>query len=180
VVTSPEPGAEVARRLQELRVSAIYEKKKHFNAGDRKRGYHVRLGLASVVVGIISGSALVGALSTTSETLFLWIGLALTLAAAMLAALQTFFNFERQAEGHCSLGASYLHIGQEVAAVLAKRRDDLWTPAECALELDRLLARYQKLTKEAQALRTNSSDYQKAQDGVEAGEEEYTAREMEI
>ncbi|MFC3250948.1 hypothetical protein ACFOLF_06220 [Paenibacillus sepulcri] len=48
----------VLELVRELRVDALYGKKKHYNAAERKQKYHTYIGISSLVANILAGSIL--------------------------------------------------------------------------------------------------------------------------
>ena len=42
-------------RIKQIRTLALFGKKKHYNAADRKQRYHDRLGVAVITINVVLG-----------------------------------------------------------------------------------------------------------------------------
>lgn len=86
-------GEQTLAALNRLRVDCMLGKKKHYNARDRYRRRHTRLGVAVVVITSIMGTSVFASLSENALLGARIITGVLVVVAAVLAGLQTFFNF---------------------------------------------------------------------------------------
>jgi hypothetical protein len=165
--------------VQNLRVDALYGKKKHYNAADRKKRYHTRLGVTQVVLNVLLGSYLFGATSIAMPNALNWVVGILALVSATSAALQTFYNFERQAELHRSIGTRYLAVAKECSRIIAYHRDGAIGATALREQLEQLAQTCNQINADSEKCPTSDQDYEKAQQAFASGEEAYTAAEKE-
>lgn len=85
--------------VEQLRVDALYGKKKHFNAADRKERYNTYIGIFLIVANAVIASNLVYMFISEIRTFGVIIGTC-GLIATVLAVVQAFFNYSRTAEQH--------------------------------------------------------------------------------
>lgn len=180
--TDPRAAAAEAtctlQEVEKLRVDALYGKKKHFNAADRKQRYHLWTGIPALIINLLLGSYLVGALSSVLPDLCNWAGAGLAVIAAALIAVQTTFNFERKAEQHQSIGTRYLSVAKECGRLIAYCKDGKVGIDELRSQLESLAIRHDEINADAAKCPTNNADYRKAQQGLKEGEEKYTETEI--
>ena len=164
------------RAVEHLRVNALYGKKKHFNAADRKDHYNTCIGLFLIVANAVIASNLVYMFVSEIRTFGLIIGFA-GLIATVLAVVQAFFNYSRTAEQHRMVATKYLHIVKECSRIKAYYLDGALSADELRERLDNLAQEYELITEDAVCLSTNRDDYEKAREGFEDGEERYSPGE---
>ena len=169
----------IAEKLRRVRVDCLHGKRKHFNAADRKRRHHLCLGVPVLAIGIVSGSTLFALLGNTVPEFAKWIGAFLALASALLAGLQTFFNFRKAVEGHCTMATRYLDLAKRVELLLAAHTDDVINAADLFKEAELVVTEYADITRDASVFSTSRKDYDLDRKGFEDGEEEYTKKELE-
>ena len=169
----------IAEKLRRVRVDCLYGKRKHFNAADRKRRHHLCLGVPVLAIGIVSGSTLFALLGNTVPEFAKWIGAFLALASALLAGLQTFFNFRKAVEGHCTIATRYLDLAKHVELLLAAYTDDVLDTAALFNEAQLAVTEYADITRDASVFSTSRKDYDLARKGFAEGEEDYTKKELE-
>ena len=162
--------------VQNLRVDALYGKKRHYNAADRKKCYHTCLGVTQIVLNVLLGSYLFGAASIVMPNALNWVVGILALVSATSAALQTFYNFERQAELHRNIGTRYVAVAKECSRIIAYRKDGAISATDLREQLEHLAATCNQINADGEKCPTSKRDYRKAQIGFSA-EEEYTAPE---
>ncbi len=85
------------RAVERLRIDALYGKKKHFNAADRKERYNTCIGVALIVANAIIASNLVYVIVSDIRAFGAIISL-IGFVATVLAVVQAFFNYSRTAE----------------------------------------------------------------------------------
>lgn len=164
-------------KVDELRVDALYGKKKHFNAADRKQNYELWLGIPAITLNVIGGSLLFGMAIKDFPTVFGWIGAVLVLISTFLTTIQTFLHFQRQADGHKRIANRYLEIAKECGRMKAYIYDGLCTSEKIKEQLEILSKSYAQVNLDAESYPTNQMDYKKAQqDFVE--EESYRFDEI--
>jgi len=167
-------------RLTRIKVDALYGKKKHFNAADRIQRYHYSLGIPLVVVNILTGSVLVYVLTENDTNWVRYVPLVLAFGASLLGGLQTFFNFPRKVEGHRRLGNRYLSIMKRCDRLQAYVNDSIIEEKKFIEELEAIASEVDSINQDSEALPTSTEDYEKARQGIESGEEDYTAKELEV
>ena len=170
----------VVREVKKLRAGVTYEKKKHFNAGDRKERLHYWIGIPVVIINVLLGSLLVGVLSESSPFWAKWITAVFALLAAGLSAVSTFLNLRKDIEGHRRLGNRYLELSRRCSRALAKYKDELLDGKELTEILSRLSDRRYEVDRDSESYSTNKTDYKIAQKGFSSGEEEYTEKELNL
>ena len=163
---------------EKLRVDALYGKKKHYNASDRKRCYHSALGVTQIVLNVLLGSYLFGMGSIAYPDSLNIVVAILALVSATAAALQTFYNFERQAELHRSIGTRYLAVAKECSRIIAYHRDAAISATALREQLEQLAVTCDQINADGEKCPTSKRDYRKAQIGFSA-EEEYTSSEKQ-
>lgn len=165
-------------RIQKIRVDALYGKKKHFNAADRKRSYQARASVAVILVNVILGSALFLYAKEAVPVEMKWAGGILALGAAALAALQSYFSWPKMVQGHCKVGAQYLSLVKQCSNILAQHTDGIISDAQLGKQLEKLTNELSKVDEAASSYPTNGADYRMAQQGLNGGEEDFTDREL--
>ncbi|MFA7007134.1 MAG: SLATT domain-containing protein [Verrucomicrobiia bacterium] len=165
-------------RIKKIRVDAIYGKKKHFNAADRKRSYQQYVSVTVIVVNVILGSALFLYAKVAIPEEMKWIGGCLALCSAALTALQSYFSWPKMVQGHCKIGARYLSLAKNCSNTLAQKADGLISDAQLVKQLELLTKELSKVDESANAYPTSKADYRASQHGLSGGEENYS--ELEI
>jgi hypothetical protein len=168
----------IAEKLKRVRVDALYGKRKHFNAADRKRRHHLCLGIPVLAIGILSGSTLFALLGDTVPEFAKWVGALLALLSALLAGLQTFFNFRKAIEGHCTIATRYLDLAKRIELLLAAHSDGVIDTSRLYEAAEVIVSEYADITRDASVFSTRRKDYELARKGFEEGEEAYTEKEL--
>ena len=113
-VTGRRKMENVVKQLKQFKADAIYEKKKHYNAAERKRTYYKWISIIQIVLNAISGTTLLtvvfGNGSKTAEIL----ALVFTIIATVLASVQKIGDFENQAQGNSKVADMYLEISKNI------------------------------------------------------------------
>lgn len=150
--------------LDKLRWNAHLGKHKHFEAGNRGRRHHVAFGTPVVLINIALGSVLFAFLG--EDAVFpqwgKWCGAALTLLAAGLGAVQTFFNFEKQYMEHRAVANEYLGIARECERILALHFDGLLSLQQLSENIERINIEYAKVNARSEGLTVSAKDYKAA------------------
>ena len=164
--------------LKEMKVNAVIGKKKHFNAANRKLWYFnvttVSILIINAVVGVLLFAVLI-----TEELLLKYISLILAAIGTVLSGVQIKCNFYKISEGHRAIGNRYLSTYRKCKRTEGYIEDGQLkenipeTIEEIAEELD-------NIDTEAQTFPTNEKDYEKSQEGIESGEEDYTDKELNL
>ncbi|MGL1932672.1 MAG: SLATT domain-containing protein [Desulfotalea sp.] len=148
--------------LEEICRNASLSKYRHFFAASRNKLLNIALGIPVVVVNVLLGSVLFWALSEDLSMIMKWGGAFLALGAALCSGIQTFFNFNRQFEGHRTIANRYLRIAYECQHLLYKFQDNLITLEKLSQQLDDIQYKYNKINEDAELYSTTESDYKKA------------------
>lgn len=114
------------------RVAAASEA--HYRLASRLRRRHLLLGIPVVIFSSIVGTSLFATLADPKAAISptFKIGIAsISLAAAILSALQTFLRFGERAEKHVIAGDWYAALRREVDQTLALPAEERGKPKEC-------------------------------------------------
>jgi len=171
---------ETMEKIKRIRVDAIYGKKKHFNAADRKEKYHKWIGIPLLSINVLIGSVLFYLLTDGAENWVKYVPLILTVIATFLSVIQTFFNYSKQVEGHRRVGNNYLAIMKKSERLIAYMNDGAIDKTKVIEELESLGEAIDQVNKEAEGFPTSNKDYLLAQQGIGDGEESYTETELSI
>jgi len=166
------------RAVERLRIDALYGKKKHFNAADRKERCNTYIGISLIVANAVIASNLAYMFISEIRTFGVIIGI-IGLIATVLAIIQAFFNFSRTVEQHRMIAAKYLHIVKACSRVKAYHQDGILSADELRERLDTLAREYEQITESAVCLSTNQDDYEEARRGFGGGEERYSPEEYQ-
>lgn len=167
-------------RIKQIRALALFGKKKHYNAADRKQRYHDRLGVAVITINVVLGSGLVAMLGAQTADAVKWSGAALSLVAALCAAYQKFFGLQQAITGHRRVAGCYLELADEAQNLLASFCDGMVSDVQLGKSRDALQKKLTRLNTEAHSFSTSLSDYAQAQQGMANGEETYTEAELKF
>lgn len=166
--------------LKKIKIDALYGKKKHFNAADRKQNLHYWIGIPLVCLNVITGSVLFYVLTDGITSGLKYVPIVLAFAAAVLSAFQTYFNFDKKAEGNKRIGNRYLAIMKRCDRAAAYQADQFMSKTEFVTMIEEIAEEMARIDQDAEAYPTKSCDYEKAKKGIENGEETYTDSELEI
>jgi hypothetical protein len=170
----------IIKQLKQYGVNLIYEKKKHFNAADRKRKDHTRISIINAAINVISSSVLIFFLCTTGNTGFIITSLVIALTSAILTAIQEILKLNIQADGHAKVGNECLRVIRQICLSLALSADGKIDDEELLQRSDQILNAISEINSSAQQLSTSKNDYKKAHDGIESGEEGYSEEEFKL
>jgi hypothetical protein len=148
--------------IEKLRWNSHLGKHKHFEASLRGRNYHVLCGVPVVLINLFLGSVLFALIGGDLPDWSKWAGAALALVAAFLGGIQTFFNFQREYEGHREVGNEYLAIARECERLLALHFDGFLALNELSQHIESLNNSYEEVNHRAEVLVIRESDYKKA------------------
>lgn len=169
---------ETISRIKQLRVNALFGKKKHFNAADRKERYQNYFGGAVVVINIVLGSGLIILLRADNAESIKWVGASLSLIAALFAAFQKFFGWQRIIAGHRHIASRYLDVSHDCQNLLSDFADGQIGASQLSKRRDAIQKVLSRIDAEAQGYPTSRGDYKLAQQGLANGEESYTEAEL--
>ena len=167
-------------QLKHLGINLIYEKKKHFNAADRKRKLHTANYISNIALSLFPGSVLLYYLCDSGNKVFIIASFVISLIVAILTAIQKFLNLDLQADGHVKIGVDCLNTYRQICVTLALSADGKLTGQELIQRTEQVLNSINDIHSVAKQFSTSSKDYKKAHDGIVSGEENYTDDEMDI
>lgn len=167
-------------KLRRIKVDSLYGKKKHFNAADRHEKSHYRIGVPLIVINVLTGSILFYVLTYDTTNWIKYIPLVLALIAALLSGFQTYLNLPQKVEGHRRLGNRYLSIMKKCDRLQGYIADNLISNADIIAKIEEISTEADDTNREAEGFSTSQSDYNLAQKGILAGEENYTESELNL
>ena len=173
-----EKEKNIIKELNKFRIDCMYGKKKHYNARDRCTGYHTKMGIIIVILAAIMGTSVYCSLSKSGILITQIIVGIFTVSIAVLAALQTYLNFEKRALRHKVTADRYLWLMKEAQRLYAYYKDGSRTIDKVQKELDRMYQEVKDIQKDEPD--TSQGDYQKSQDGVENDEEVYSEKDKQL
>lgn len=175
----PNATPKTVEQIRRLRVDALYGKKKHYNAADRKQRYNTILGVTALVINLLVTSIFFGFMADGMPNFSKWLGATLALVAAVAISGQTFFNFQKQAEGHRSIASRYLAVAKECDRIDAYFADGSTEANALREQLERLARVNDRINRDAESFPTSNKDYRLAQQGFDGGQEDYTDDELD-
>lgn len=169
---------ETLAQLGRLRADALFGKKKHYNAADRKEISAVTLTLGIVLINVLVGSALFALLKEAIPEWAKWVGAFLSFLGAALGTIQTYLGYQKAAPGHRAIGGRYLSLMKRCDRLRAYHADGLRDMSQLATALEALARECDDINADAHALPTNERDIRLAREAIQSGEEEYTDKEL--
>lgn len=168
------------RQLKQFKTDAIYEKKKHYNAADRKRRYYKWVSITQILLNAITGTTLFTVVFGDGSKVAEILALLFTIAATILASVQKISDFENQAQGNAKVADMYLRISKKINLTLNFIKDGALTNQEILEKAEEIRSEISQANEMGLQFPTNQKDYNKAQDGIKNGEENYTDDELEL
>lgn len=170
----------IIKQLEQFKVDAIYGKKKHYNAADRKRVYHKWTSFLQIALNAISGSALFTVVFGNGDKAGEVLALVLTIFATILASVQKIGDFENQAQGNAKVADMYLKISKKINLILNCIRDGVLSEEDIVAKVEEICEEVFQTNELGSQFHTNEKDYIKAKDGISNGEENYTNEELNL
>lgn len=164
--------------LEKIRIDCVYGKKKHYNARDRYASYHKRLGVTIVGLTAFIGTSVFMSISESGVYTARIITGIITVTVVVLAAFQTFLNYEKRALTHKVTADRYLYLMKRSQRMLAYHKDGNKTIDSLIEEIETISLEIAEIQKDEPEV--TQKDYQKARDGVENSEEVYTDKEKKV
>ena len=115
----------IVKQLKQFKADAIYEKKKHYNAAERKRRYYRILSFIQIFLNAITGTTLLTVVFGKGSKMAEIIALILTIIATILASIQKICDYEKQAQGNAKAADMYLRISKKISLTLNFIKDKL-------------------------------------------------------
>jgi hypothetical protein len=157
--------------LKRLRRNASLAMYAHFGAAQRNVRYHIWLGVPVLLINVLLGSVLTTFIGKALPELYKWGSAVLSLAAAILSALLTFFHFDSGKQKHREIANKYLSIERRAEESLARYRDGVIDLNKLSLTVMKLNNEYEKINLEASNFPTNQKDYQRAKSKMKSRED---------
>jgi hypothetical protein len=107
-------------------------------AADSSHGYHLWIGVPAIIISTIVGTAAFAGVSEAGRT-HIWISIVvgmLSVSAAVLTALQTFFNFAVKSQKHADAAARFFALSRRLGHLADKPASYSWRLVEEIEELD--------------------------------------------
>lgn len=179
-MTEDQIPQQTLTRIKQIRTLATLGKKKHYNAADRKQRYHDRLGAAVITINVVLGSGFLAMLGTQISDLIKWMGAALSLIAALGAAYQKFFGFQRAVTGHRDIARRYLVVAHECQNLLGDFQDGQIAAVQLGKRRDAIQKTLSRIDADAESFPPSPQDYELAKAGMANGEETYTEADLQL
>jgi hypothetical protein len=130
---------DAAKELQEIVTTCRIIARAHYMSAEDYGHWNEFFGITTVMLGVGSGSAILGSsqAAETSAWLKLLLGL-LSVSAGIFASLQTFFGFAEKSKQHRTAGASYASLRRQIDAVLSCKQGTCQKLEEVNQQLDAL------------------------------------------
>ena len=114
--------------------------------------------------------------SNTAEIL----ALVFTIGATILASIQKICDYENQAQGNAKAADMYLRISKRINLILNFIKDNALTENEILEKAEEIQAEISHANELGSQFPTSRRDYERAQEGIKNGEENYTNKELNL
>ena len=170
----------IIKQLKKFRVDTTFEKKKHYNAADRKKKYHNILVIVQIAINAITGTTLLTAICGNSNKTAEIIALCLTITSTIFAGIQKAYKFDKQSQGNTKMADMYLRLAKKINLFLSCIDDGMISNDDIMKETNKIQEEICQTNELSAQFSTNNVDYRKAKKGIENGEENYTETEFHI
>ncbi len=170
----------VVKQLKQFKTDAIYEKKKHYNAAERKRKYYKWISIVQIILNAIAGTTLFTIVFGEGSYIAEILALIVTIGATILASIQKICDYENQAQGNAKAADMYLRISKRINLILNFIKDDALTKNEVLEKAEEIRDEISHANELGSQFPTSRKDYERAQEGIKNGEENYTNEELEL
>lgn len=164
-MSTPDPKTTIRAELTRIEEDCIHSGKAQFNAGVRWSRYHLWLGVPSVVLSALAGTAffkgepeIAGGMSTV---------------VTILTALMTFLKPSERASSHKSSGDQYLTLRNDARVLRTIKLDVACDDAAAVANLDEITKRRNELNQAS--AQVSRKDFESARQGIEEGEAQHIA-----
>ena len=168
------------KQLKQFRTDALYGKKKHYNAAERKRKYSMLFSVLQIVINAITGSTLLVVVFGDDNKCAEVLALIFSITATIVAGVQKLGDFENQSLGNQKVANAYLRIGKTINLILKLYEDGAYNRKELSEQTQKILADISETNELATQFSTSYKDYERAKQGIKNGEEDYTSEDMKI
>ena len=170
----------IVKQLKQFKADAIYEKKKHYNAAERKRRYYRILSFIQIFLNAITGTTLLTVVFGKGSKMAEIIALILTIISTILASIQKICDYEKQAQGNAKAADMYLRISKKISLTLNFIKDKLLSEQDVMKRAEEIQSEMSQANEIGSQFPTNQGDYDKAKSGIQNGEENYTEEELDL
>ena len=137
---------DILKQAKQYRVDATYTGRAHYKAADIASERNNLLGIPVIIATAVVGTSIFATLSGSPDIAWKITAGIVSLLAATLSALQTFFKFSETAERHRAAGAAYGALRRDVELFLLKYSEAEVDARSSALqELERLSSKLSEL-----------------------------------
>jgi conflict system pore-forming effector with SLATT domain len=143
-------------------------KRAHFIAAQSKRRLRQYIGVSIIILNVLIGSTLLDNATPTNAAVIIRI---LAVCAAALAAIQTFFNFQKDVEAHLSSGDTYGSINRKLGFLMAEYNDNTRNRADIISDFKALRDEYLKANADSKGCIPSDKDYERARAAIQKSEE---------
>jgi len=148
--------------IEKLRWNSHLNKHCHFAASRKGRSMHIACGIPIVLINLLLGSVFFTLVGAELPQWSKWTGAGLALFAALLGGIQTFFNFQKNYEGHREMGNEYLSIARECERIIAQFFDGMLSLEALSDKVDVLNQLYADVNQRAEEYIVSDKHYKKA------------------
>lgn len=160
-----DPKTTIRAELTRIEEDCIHSGKAQFNAGVRWSRYHLWLGVPSVILSALAGTAffkgepeIAGAMSSV---------------VTILTALMTFLKPSERASSHKSSGDQYLTLRNDARVLRTIKLDVACDDTAAVANLDEITKRRNELNQAS--AQVSRKDFERARTGIEEGEAQHIA-----
>ncbi len=163
--------------LERIEEDCEHSGKSHFNAGVRWARYNLWLGIPSVILSALAGTAFFNGSSPKPEgdNLLTQIAAGMSVVVALLTALMTFLKPSERAAGHKGSGDQYLALRNDARVFRTIRLAHACDEEAAIASLDEFTKRRNELNKASAQF--SDSDRCKARESIEKGEAQHRVDE---
>jgi len=153
------PIEEITESIKKIAKNARIVKRAHFIAEERKRITHNVVGLTLIVFNLLITSSLIEAFYEDQADIIIKV---FAFIAALLAGIQTFFNFEKNIVNHLVAGRRYTTLQHNAELLLASTQKSDASENEIWNEYKKLSDDYLQANTDFEAFVPSNRDYNKA------------------
>lgn len=160
-----DPKNTIRAELTRIEEDCIHSGKAQFNAGVRWSRYHLWLGVPSVILSALAGTAF---FKGQPE-----IGGVMSSIVTILTALMTFLKPSERASSHKSSGDQYLTLRNDARVLRTIKLDVACDDTAAVANLDEITKRRNELNQAS--AQVSRADFEGARQGIEGGEAQHIA-----
>ncbi|MGI6672071.1 MAG: SLATT domain-containing protein [Christensenellales bacterium] len=165
--------------LRKIRANATIEKKKHYNAAERKNKKLSKLQAVTIFISVANGSLLFFVLKQNTQVLVV-VSMVLALVNSLILGLLKHFDLSSKYKENRRAGDTYNAIVRRIDMCIAHYEDKYIDDQTLWGQSNEIRNEYDLAISEYSFASTSSKDYQKAISGIDKGEENYSETDMKI